>query len=215
MVIRKLAFFLSLVVAGSALILAMPHGSQAADIQASTVIQDANGKALGTATFVESASKDVTITVDVGGLQPGLHGMHIHTVGSCVPSDFTSAGGHFNPDNHKHGLQTSDGPHAGDLPNLVVGPDGRAHFQMTVSRVTLSAGKYSLFDADGSALVIHAAADDGMTDATGNSGARVACGVVSLGAAPATALPSNIPALAPPSAGDAGLAALFLCHRES
>ena len=182
---------------------------EAADVTAFATIRDSNGQTIGTASFVESGAADVKVTVEVSGLTPGLHGMHVHTVGKCDGPDFVTAGGHFNPRNVKHGLQTSDGPHSGDLPNLIVGSDGKARFSMTVSRFTLSPGSLSLMDADGSAVVIHAQQDDGFTDATGNSGGRVACGVVTLGAAPAApplVTASTVPTISPPSTGDSGLA---------
>src|SRR5207249_1163212 len=101
------------------------HGRVGADeVQAFASLVNSNGDFIGQAKFVELGSGNVRVTVDVSGLRPGLHGMHIHSVGSCIPSDFVSAGSHFNPGNRKHGLQTSDGPHAGDLPNLVAKSDG-------------------------------------------------------------------------------------------
>ena len=157
------------------------------------------------ATFVENAAGDLTVTVEASGLTPGKHGLHVHAVGSCVGPDFTTAGGHFNPLSKRHGLQTSDGSHGGDLPNLIVGPDGRGRFSMTVASMKLSAGVLSLMDPDGSAIVIHAAEDDGMTDATGNSGARIACGIVTMGNAPAPAAALPAPAVRAPNTGDAGL----------
>lgn len=108
-----------------------------------------------------------------------MHGLHIHAVGKCEPeTNFTTAGGHFNPYSKKHGTKNPEGPHAGDMANLVVGADGTAKTEITASLVTLGADVNSLFDADGSALVIHAGPDDETTDPTGNSGARIACGVV-------------------------------------
>jgi Cu-Zn family superoxide dismutase len=200
---------LAVVIAGGAVFALRPTDTQAVEMRGFAPIRDAGGQTIGMATFVENAAGDVTLTVEAGGLTPGAHGMHIHTVGSCVGPDFVSAGGHFNPLNRRHGLQTSDGAHAGDMPNLIADANGRARFSMTVSRVTLSPGVLSVMDPDGSALVIHAASDDGMTDATGNSGGRVACGVIALGTPPALLLPAG-PALGmrPPSVGDAGLAAL-------
>lgn len=190
---------------------------QAADVTAFATIRDSNGQIIGMASFVESGAADVKVTVEVSGLTPGLHGMHVHTVGKCDGPEFVTAGGHFNPRNVKHGLQTSDGPHSGDLPNLVVGSDGKARFSMTVSRFTLSVGSLSLMDADGSAVVVHALPDDGMTDATGNSGGRVACGVVTLGAAPVAApqVPASpVSAISPPSTGDSGLATSLVFSDE-
>jgi Cu-Zn family superoxide dismutase len=99
-------------------------------------------------------------------------------VGKCDPPDFKSAGPHFNPDNKKHGSKNPDGPHAGDLPNFDVGPDGTAKVSVVAPNVTLGDGPNSLFHPEGTALVIHEKADDYMTDPAGNAGARIACGVV-------------------------------------
>ena len=106
--------------------------------------------------------------------------MHVHTVGKCDAPDFTSAGGHFNPTAKKHGLLNPDGPHAGDLPEISVPSSGSGTLETTTNRISLTAGATSLFDADGSAFVIHGGHDDQVTDPTGNSGARLACGVIVL-----------------------------------
>ncbi len=140
-------------------------------------LRDAEGKVLGVALFVQEA-QGVRISLTVKGLSPGEHGIHIHAVGKCEPPDFLSAGPHFNPTSKKHGLNNPEGPHAGDLPNLVVGEDGSAVYEYVTNLVTLTPGELSLFDEDGSALVIHANPDDQMTDPAGNSGARVLCGVI-------------------------------------
>jgi Cu-Zn family superoxide dismutase len=99
-------------------------------------------------------------------------------VGKCDGPAFTSAGGHFNPAGKKHGLKSTDGPHAGDLPNMLVAKDGAGRFEALTDAITLRAGGLSIFDTDGSAMVVHAGADDNMTDPTGNSGDRVACGII-------------------------------------
>ena len=121
----------------------------------------------------------VRLQVEVSGLTPGLHGFHIHAVGRCEPPGFTTAGGHFNPDGKQHGHENPAGPHAGDLPNLQVGPDGTGRADLVTSDVTLGPGTHSLFQPAGTSLVIHADPDDEHTDPAGNSGARVACGVIS------------------------------------
>jgi Cu-Zn family superoxide dismutase len=120
----------------------------------------------------------VHIVLEATGLPPGPKGVHIHEVGTCVAPQFTSAGGHFNPDKKQHGTMNPAGPHAGDLPNITVGADGRGRLETTTERVTLGAGTTSLFDGDGSALVVHGGPDDFRTDPTGNSGGRLLCGVV-------------------------------------
>ena len=112
-------------------------------------------------------------------LTEGTHGFHFHEKGVCEAPDFESAGGHFNPTGASHGLGHEDGPHAGDLPNLEVGPDGTVKEEFFVENLTLKAGEEnSLFQDDGTALVIHAEEDDGTTQPSGDSGDRIACGVV-------------------------------------
>lgn len=140
-------------------------------------VKNANGQTVGLATFTEVPG-GVRIVMDVKGLPPGTKGVHIHEVGKCEGPQFTSAGGHFNPDKKPHGVMNPQGPHAGDLPNLTVAADGSGRLETTTNRVTLGAGATSVLDADGSALVIHAAADDFVTDPTGNAGGRSACGVI-------------------------------------
>lgn len=143
-------------------------------LHASVALVDTSGAEVGWAELVEDASGTVHVNVKVDGLSPGLHGIHVHSVGACSP-DFAAAGPHHNP------LGAVHGAHAGDLPNLVVNPEGRGHLNATTDNATLSAGPLSVFDADGSALVIHAAEDDLVTNPTGNSGARIACGVIAAG----------------------------------
>jgi Cu-Zn family superoxide dismutase len=197
---------LVIVMGGALLIGTRATTTQAVDMRGYAQINDSTGRPVGMATFVENAAGDLTVTVEASGLAPGKHGLHVHAVGTCAGPDFTTAGGHFNPLSKRHGLQTSDGAHGGDLPNLVIGADGRGRFSMTVASMKLSAGVLSLLDPDGSAIVIHAAEDDGMTDATGNSGARIACGIVMIGNAPAAAITNPVPVLRAPNTGDAGLA---------
>jgi Cu-Zn family superoxide dismutase len=140
-------------------------------------LRDANGQPVGTATFTEVAG-GVRIVLDARGLPPGVKGVHIHEVGQCEPPGFTSAGAHFNPGRRQHGLMNPQGPHAGDLPNITIAPDGTGRLETMNERITLGADPNTLLDANGSALVIHAAADDFMTDPTGNTGARIACGPI-------------------------------------
>lgn len=141
------------------------------------VLKDAQGKEVGTATLT-SAGGGVKIEVKVANLPSGQHGIHIHAMGKCEAPEFKSAGGHFNPQGKKHGFQNPEGAHAGDLPNLTVGKDGKASATFTATNATLGDGEGSLFGPDGTAIVIHADPDDGKTDPAGNSGARIACGVV-------------------------------------
>lgn len=144
---------------------------------ATAELQNAEGRVVGNATLTE-VSGGVRILVEVRGLPSGDKAVHIHEVGQCDPPGFTSAGAHFNPTQRQHGLQNPLGPHAGDLPNIQVDGDGNGRLETMTERVTLDSGPTSLFDGDGSALVVHGAPDDFKTDPTGNSGARIACGVI-------------------------------------
>jgi len=143
-------------------------------------LKDAAGKPVGTADF-SVTSGGLQVKLKVSGLTPGAHGFHVHAAGLCEGPDFKTAAGHFNPTGKQHGLDNLQGHHAGDLPNLVVGGDGRGEATATLAGVTLGEGETSLFHAGGTAVVIHAGADDGKTDPAGNSGARIACGVVQRG----------------------------------
>jgi Cu-Zn family superoxide dismutase len=145
--------------------------------RATAELKDKDGKSVGRADFHE-VSDGVLVRLEVKGLAPGLHAVHVHTVGKCEAPGFTSAGGHFNPGGKKHGLKSSDGAHAGDLPNMLIAKDGSGRFEALTDAITLKAGSNSVFDADGSALVIHVGVDDYMTDPTGNAGDRAACGLI-------------------------------------
>jgi Cu-Zn family superoxide dismutase len=147
--------------------------------QAPAELKDKDGKAIGVATFRES-SGGVTVDVNVKGLTPGLHAVHVHAVGRCDAPAFTSAGGHFNPAQKKHGYKSPEGAHAGDLPNMLVAKDGTGRFEAFTDGMTLKPGATSVFDKDGSALVIHAGVDDNVTDPTGNAGDRAACGIITM-----------------------------------
>ena len=142
-------------------------------------LTNASGATVGSAELRQGGDGRVTVDVSVSSLAPGAHGIHFHAVGLCEGGTaFSTAGAHYNPLNREHGLSRPAGPHAGDAPNLTAGADGRATLSFTTDRVTLTPGATSLFDGDGSALVVHAAADDQVSQPSGNSGARVACGVV-------------------------------------
>ncbi|MFS0771676.1 superoxide dismutase family protein [Sphingomonas sp. 1P08PE] len=123
-----------------------------------------------TATEVEGGLR---FTLDARGLPPGTHGAHVHMVGRCDAPDFTTAGGHWNPTSRQHGTMNPQGPHEGDLPNLIIGTDGRGTIGVTIPGATMA----GLLDTDGGAMVVHANPDDLKTDPSGNSGGRIACGV--------------------------------------
>ena len=137
------------------------------------------GAKIGSAKITSTAN-GVKIAVGVSELTPGEHGIHIHTVGKCEGPAFTSAGGHFNPTSAHHGIHNTQDPHphVGDLANLTVGKSGKGKADFTVEGATLGDGANSLFHEGGTSLVIHAKADDLMSDPSGNSGDRVACGVI-------------------------------------
>jgi Cu-Zn family superoxide dismutase len=144
--------------------------------KASAVLKDAAGKEVGRATLVSTPSGTL-ITLELTAAPPGAHGFHIHTTGKCEQPKFESAGGHFNPDETKHGFLNADGPHAGDMPNIHVPDNGKLTIEILNPMVNLS-GENALLDEDGAALVIHADADDYMSDPAGHAGGRIACGVI-------------------------------------
>jgi superoxide dismutase, Cu-Zn family len=132
-----------------------------------------DGTALGSLTLADTPG-GLSMTLAGTGMPPGVHGLHLHTVGKCEGPKFESAGPHWNPDNKQHGTQNPQGPHKGDLPNVTVAGDGSLNQVLTVPGVTLA----QLQDGDGTALIVHAAPDDNRTDPSGNSGDRIACVVV-------------------------------------
>jgi Cu-Zn family superoxide dismutase len=144
---------------------------------ASASMVDAGGKDIGRALLTETPH-GVLITLELAGLPPGEHGFHIHETGACDPATFESAGAHYSPEPHEHGFKSAGGAHAGDLPNQFVAEDGSLDAEVLATAVTLSDGPATLLDADGSALVLHAGADDHMSQPSGGSGDRIACGVI-------------------------------------
>jgi superoxide dismutase, Cu-Zn family len=146
-------------------------------LAATAALKDTAGKDVGTVTLTQTTA-GVLLRLSVKGLPAGEHAFHVHAVGTCV-APFTTAGGHFNPDAKTHGALSANGQHAGDMPNLHVPANGDLTIEVLNATITLDKGKpNSVFDADGSALVIHAGKDDYTTDPAGNAGDRIACGVV-------------------------------------
>jgi len=136
-------------------------------------ISSAVGDAVGSVR-VAAMGQSLEVTADVSGMAPGSYGAHVHAVGQCTGPSFTTAGPHWNPTMREHGRLNPAGSHHGDLPNIMVGADGRGQL-----RATIAGDAASLLDADGAAVVIHAMPDDQRTDPSGNSGARIACAVLS------------------------------------
>jgi Cu-Zn family superoxide dismutase len=145
---------------------------------AKATMLNAQGEKVGEATLTETP-EGVKIVMTAENLPPGQHAFHIHEKGACDKPDFESAGGHFNPFGKQHGFQNPAGPHAGDLPDITVGPDGKAKVETTAKLVTLKEGeKNSLFQPGGTSLMIHAHPDDNVTDPAGKAGHRIACGTI-------------------------------------
>ena len=154
-----------------------PGGVPLPEPAASATLEDSTGTRIGVATFTV-VGDGARLGVSVAGLAPGQHGIHVHEHGVCTAPDFSSAGGHLNPTARKHGLENPEGPHAGDLPNLLVEPDGSADTIFAVPPALVARGPGGVLRPDGAAVVIHAGRDDQRTDPSGNSGARLACGVI-------------------------------------
>ena len=136
----------------------------------------ANGVPAGTGQLVSDGTT-LSLSVAMTGLEPGEHGFHLHTTGRCEAPDFQSAGGHLNPAGNEHGSLNPEGKHLGDMPNLVVGASRSASAEVEIGADT-RALRETLFDSDGTAVVVHAGADDYRSDPAGDAGARVACGVL-------------------------------------
>lgn len=140
-------------------------------------MKDAQGQSLGTVSL-SAAQGMVHLQLDLKGLKPGAHALHVHGTPKCEGPAFTTAGGHFNPAAKKHGLKSPDGPHAGDMDNFTVAADGTAKGMVMAHGITLGSEANSVFANGGTALVIHAGPDDMTTDPAGAAGDRIACGII-------------------------------------
>lgn len=154
-----------------------PGGDAATDVSAAADLRSAGGTTMARAN-VSQVGDSIRVRVEAMGMNAGAYGAHVHAVGRCDPPDFASAGPHWNPTGRQHGKNNPQGMHSGDLPNLAVGTDGRGSFEVTIPGASIRGGAARLLDSDGAAVVIHAAADDYRTDPSGNSGGRIACGVL-------------------------------------
>lgn len=156
------------------------RGGQSANPHSETLLQAemirSDGRATGTVALVATGDA-LSLAVEVSDIPPGPHGLHLHAIGRCDAPDFTTAGGHLNPEGRQHGLKNPIGSHLGDLPDLVAAADGRSSLVAALSG-SRSETLAALFDADGSSIMIHAGPDDGITDPSGNAGPRIACGVL-------------------------------------
>ncbi len=140
-------------------------------------LKDAKGNNVGMIMISPAKGGGVAIDIEVKGLTPGEHGIHLHSVPKCE-APFKSAGSHFNPTNKKHGLKNPEGPHAGDMPNFTVAANGTAKTTLTNKNVTMSDGANSIFANGGTAIIIHSGADDMTTDPSGNAGEPIICGAI-------------------------------------
>jgi len=157
--------------------MAVSFSAQAQSPTAKAALKDASGRDVGTVQLVQTPH-GVLLRMSLKGVAPGEHAFHVHAVGKCE-APFTSAGGHFNPASKKHGMEAAEGAHAGDMPNLFIPANGELRIDVANHMISLVKGQpNSVFDADGSAIIIHAGPDDYKTDPTGNAGDRIVCGVI-------------------------------------
>lgn len=144
---------------------------------ASSQLQDTSGRSVAAVSLTQTGDA-LRVRIEAAGLAAGVYGSHVHAVGRCDAPGFDSAGPHWNPAGREHGRDNPRGQHLGDLPNLLVGTDGRGSLEFTIPGGALNSGNRRLLDADGAAIVLHARPDDYRTDPSGNSGTRIACGIL-------------------------------------
>lgn len=172
--LRRAGIYATLLMVAMSLLFAKGTKSKSTTVN----LKNAQGESVGMATL-SSADHGVKIKLNLQNLPAGEHAIHVHEAAKCDPPDFKSAGAHFNPDSKHHGLQNPEGPHAGDIPNFTVDAKGKSKATVIAPNVTLGDDPHSVFTGGGTALVIHAKADDNKSDPSGNSGDRIACGVIS------------------------------------
>jgi len=164
--------------AGFCALAVSPSFAAATKAHAVAHVKGLDGGALGTIDFAQT-NHGTLIVFDLKGLPPGAHGIHIHTSGNCdAKTKFTSAGPHFSPEPKTHGFMVKGGPHAGDLPNQFAAADGSLHASTISNMFALGNGKKSLFDRDGASIILMGKGDDYTTQPAGNTGDRIACGVI-------------------------------------
>lgn len=177
--IWKTAGAASIALGFSAIATLSAGGAMAASPQtASATLTDVNDKSVAKLVLTQQTD-GVLAKLSVTGLTAGTYGFHIHAIGKCEKPGYTSAGPHWNPTSHQHGKDNPQGPHMGDLLNVTVAASGMGALEQKIAGAQLTGGDHPLLDADGASAMLHAGPDDYKSDPAGNSGARIACGVIS------------------------------------